>query len=180
MNAEAATAHLFTGAWTDAHGRNTKAATGMRLYRLGELIAPAPPPPGAARQAGVADTDLIAQWFTAFQAETGGPPADQHRSAATRIELGTAVLWEDDGPAAVACCWLPFHGVARIAPVYTPPARRGHGYGGAVTAAIVQRARELDAQEVVLFADLANPTSNALYQRLGFRPVADFAIREMC
>jgi predicted GNAT family acetyltransferase len=26
---------------------------------------------------------------------------------------------------------------------------------------------------VVLFTDLANPTSNALYQRLGYEPVSD-------
>lgn len=31
------------------------------------------------------------------------------------------------------------------------------------------------ASEVVLFADLANPTSNGLYRRIGYRPVADFA-----
>lgn len=32
------------------------------------------------------------------------------------------------------------------------------------------------AAEVLLFADLANPTSNGLYQRIGYRPVADFAV----
>ncbi|WP_067541952.1 GNAT family N-acetyltransferase [Nocardia crassostreae] len=154
VNTEAATAHLFTDAWTAAHRRNTKAGTMMRLYRLGELTAPVPPP-GAARTAELADRDLIAEWFTAFQGETGGP-------------------------AAVACCLLPCHGVSRIAPVYTPPERRGCGYAGGATTAVVHRARELGAQEVVLFADLANPTSNALYQRLGFRPVTDFTIREMC
>jgi hypothetical protein len=36
-----------------------------------------------------------------------------------------------------------------------------------------QAARAAGAREVVLFTDLANPTSNALYQRLGYRPVSD-------
>jgi predicted GNAT family acetyltransferase len=62
--------------------------------------------------------------------------------------------------------------MARIAPVYTPPEQRGKGYGGAVTVAMSQAAREAGAREVVLFTDLANPTSNALYQRLGYRPVS--------
>ena len=32
------------------------------------------------------------------------------------------------------------------------------------------------ADQVLLFTDLANPTSNALYQRLGYEPVEDRAI----
>ncbi|WP_017537743.1 GNAT family N-acetyltransferase [Nocardiopsis halophila] len=52
-------------------------------------------------------------------------------------------------------------GMVRIDPVYTPSRLRGRGYAG--------------AQEVVLFTDPANPTSNALYQRLGYHRIADFA-----
>jgi predicted GNAT family acetyltransferase len=42
-----------------------------------------------------------------------------------------------------------------------------------VTAAVSKAALDAGAAEVLLFTDLANPTSNALYQRLGYRPVAD-------
>jgi hypothetical protein len=40
---------------------------------------------------------------------------------------------------------------------------------------ILKRPWALDdgATAVVLFTDLANPTSNSLYQRLGYRPVED-------
>lgn len=65
-------------------------------------------------------------------------------------------------------------GQVRIAPVYTPSHLRGHGYASAVTAAVTQAALNIGADNVLLFTDLANPTSNALYQRLGYRPVADF------
>jgi predicted GNAT family acetyltransferase len=64
-------------------------------------------------------------------------------------------------------------GVVRVAGVYTAPAHRQRGYGGAVTAVATQAALDAGASAVVLFTDLANPTSNALYQRLGYRPVAD-------
>ena len=47
------------------------------------------------------------------------------------------------------------------------------GQDHAATAAVSQAARDAGAQEVVLYTDLANPTSNALYQRLGYRPVED-------
>jgi predicted GNAT family acetyltransferase len=64
-------------------------------------------------------------------------------------------------------------GQSRIAPVYTPPELRGRGYAGAVTAAVGRAARDAGAAQVLLFADLANPTSTALYRRLGYRPVTD-------
>jgi predicted GNAT family acetyltransferase len=62
--------------------------------------------------------------------------------------------------------------------VYTPPGLRGRGYGGAVTAAVTRAALDAGAEDVVLFTDLANPISNALYQRLGYRPVEDRSLVE--
>lgn len=67
-------------------------------------------------------------------------------------------------------------GMVRVGPVYTPQSLRGRGYAAAVTAQVCRRALDVGAREVVLFADLGNPTSNALYQRLGFRTVADHAV----
>jgi len=63
--------------------------------------------------------------------------------------------------------------MSRVGPVYTPPAHRARGYGSAVTAAVSQRATEAGARDVILFTDLANPTSNSIYQKIGFRPVYD-------
>ena len=66
--------------------------------------------------------------------------------------------------------------MVRVSPVYTPPERRRQGFAGAVTAAVSQAALDAGAEHVVLFTDLANPTSNALYQRLGYRPVEDSVV----
>jgi predicted GNAT family acetyltransferase len=63
--------------------------------------------------------------------------------------------------------------MSRIAYVYTPPTWRGNGFGSAVTAAASQWALDAGAGDVVLFTDLANPISNAIYPRLGYRPVHD-------
>ncbi|MEV4678910.1 GNAT family N-acetyltransferase, partial [Actinomadura sp. NPDC049382] len=63
--------------------------------------------------------------------------------------------------------------VARIAPVYTPDEHRRRGYGAAVTAAATRAALDVGAEDVVLFTDLANPTSNGVYRRIGYRPVED-------
>lgn len=66
-------------------------------------------------------------------------------------------------------------GQIRVAPVYTPADLRGRGYTGAATAE-VRRAALAGAAEVLLFADLANPISNVLYQPIGYRPVTDFVL----
>ncbi len=62
-----------------------------------------------------------------------------------------------------------------IGPVYTPPEHREHGYASAVTAAAAAWGLAAGARHVVLFTDLANPVSNSIYPRLGFRPVHDSA-----
>ena len=64
-------------------------------------------------------------------------------------------------------------GMARVSSVYTPAAHRRRGYGAAVTAQATRAALDAGAAEVVLFTDLANPTSNAVYRRIGYRPVED-------
>ncbi|CAM5465092.1 N-acetyltransferase domain-containing protein OS=Streptomyces antimycoticus OX=68175 GN=SSPO_024800 PE=4 SV=1 [Streptomyces antimycoticus] len=89
-------------------------------------------------------------------------------------------LWELDGrPVACAGISRTVAGMARVALVYTPPEQRGRGYAGAATAAVSRAARLRKAagvREVLLFADLDNPTSNALYQRLGYRPLEDHLV----
>jgi hypothetical protein len=84
------------------------------------------------------------------------------------------ILWEVDGnPVSMAMLRAPAFGVSRIGPVFTPRDRRGHGYGSAVTAGATGPTRRSGTADVVLFADLANPVSNAIYQRIGFEAVAD-------
>jgi predicted GNAT family acetyltransferase len=78
-------------------------------------------------------------------------------------------------PVSLAVVRLPVAGVSRIGPVYTPTTHRGNGYGSAVTAAAALWAREHSSDDVVLFADLANPTSNTIYQGIGFQPISDYA-----
>ena len=147
----------------------------MRLFRLGELIRPAPEPEGAARLATERDRDLLAVWFDAFAREVGDPP--RHDNCAVvdeRLGYGGITVWEADGvPVSIAGRTRTVARMVRVAPVYTPPELRGRGYAGAATAAVSQAALDAGVRDVVLYTDLANPTSNALYQRLGYRPVED-------
>lgn len=66
-------------------------------------------------------------------------------------------------------------GMVRVDPVYTPARLRGRGYAGAVTFEASRAAQAAGATDVVLFTDPDNATSNALYRRLGYVHVGDFA-----
>jgi predicted GNAT family acetyltransferase len=179
VSGERATATVFAEAWQ----RHTGATAGLherqRLYRLGTLTIPHPVPAGRPRVAGRRDRDQLACWKDEFSVAVGGT-ADLRAGewADSRIAYGGITFWEDgDGsPVSMAGATPMVAGQVRVAPVYTPSHLRGRGYAGVVTAEVSRAALASGADEVVLFTDLGNPTSNALYQRIGYRPVADFAV----
>lgn len=170
-----ARAEAFAGAWCTATGGAARTLVDQRLFRLDALTPPAAVP-GAARTAGLADVALLLRWHRAFVAEAV-PHGPQPGEDDVRRKLTTArtQLWElpDGQPAAMAQASAPVRGMSRVGPVYTPPELRGHGYGSAVTAAASRWALDAGCRDVVLFTDLANPVSNAIYHRLGYRPVHD-------
>ncbi|MFF0724333.1 GNAT family N-acetyltransferase [Streptomyces sp. NPDC004134] len=177
VNAGQAAAEAFAGAWTARTGAAGTVEERHRLYRLGELVPPDPAPPGRARPATEEDRDLLVAWTREFAAESGGGAGDPARAVADRLAYGGATLWEDGGrPVSYAGLTRTVAGMARVAPVYTPPPLRRRGYAAAVTAAVSRAAPATGALDVLLFTDLANPTSNALYRRLGYEPVEDHVV----
>lgn len=165
----------FAALWCAATGDHAVLSWVQRLFVLGELIHPHPPPAGFARPAGAADRPLVLEWAAGFASSVGDRnPEPVAASIADRLAYGGMFVWclDDGTPVSMAGRSRPAAGAVRIGPVYTPDAHRGQGFGGAVTAVATAAAMAL-ADDVVLFTDLANPTSNALYSRLGFRPVAD-------
>jgi predicted GNAT family acetyltransferase len=175
VNGDVTTVERFADAWLEGTALRAHTVFEQRLYALGELRPPPQPPPGRARTAADADLDLAARWLRAFQKEAGVPATDVERLARASIDDRRLWLWEDEGGTAVALAGrtVPAAGMSRVAPVYTPPASRRRGYGTAVTAACTADALDQGADHVVLFTDLANPTSNAIYQRIGYRPLSD-------
>ncbi|NEB04909.1 GNAT family N-acetyltransferase [Streptomyces sp. SID13726] len=181
VSAEAGTAGRFAEAWARRTGAVAVPYQRQRLYRLGELSVPRPAPAGRARIAGPGDRELLVRWFGEFVRDIGEDEKDPVRAgswADTRLAYDGVALWEapDGTPVSMAGLTPLVAGQIRVAPVYTPAPLRGRGHAGAVTAEVSRVARERGAEEVLLFTDLANPTSNGLYQRIGYRPVADFAV----
>ena len=172
--ADTTTAPSFAAAWERQTGHRPAFGRRSRLYRLRRLLPPDPAPPGRARVATAADSGLILAWLEAFGREAdyyGGPAlrrtlADRSATAASRC--GRPAAGRSPWPGRPRP-WPARPGSGRC----TPPERRGQGFGGTVTAAVSRAAKDAGVGEVLLYTDLANPTSNALHQRLSYEPVSD-------
>lgn len=175
VNAYDEVATAFAAAWADGTGGQVTVHRRMRLYRLAGLVWPDPAPPGAPRTAGDDDMALLTEWVTAFSDEVEETEGADHVAAVReRLSYGGLLLWEtDDGPVSLASFTRQVAGMVRIGPVYTPPRWRGHGFGSAATAEVSRAALAAGADEVLLYTDLANPVSNAIYQRIGYTEVED-------
>jgi predicted GNAT family acetyltransferase len=174
VNGSAPAAQAFAAAWERRTGTAAEVKMRQRLFRLDRLRSPDPLPEGAVRVASASDRRLVRGWFTAFEQEAQGGGPVREALIDDRLGHGGILVWEVDGaPVAMAGRTRVAAGMARVGPVYTPPAHRRRGYGAAVTATLTRSALDAGAEHVVLFTDLANPTSNKIYQRLGYRPVDD-------
>ncbi|MGK5529613.1 GNAT family N-acetyltransferase [Streptomyces sp. URMC 129] len=157
-----AAVHAFATAWRARTGRDAPVAYETRLYRLGTLTPPDPPPPGRARSGTRADRDLLAAWTDAFHHEQGMSGPDSGAIVDERLAHDGYTLWEspDGRPVSFACTTRPAATGIRVANVYTPPGHRRRGYAGAVTAAASRRALDAGTERVLINTDLAHPTSN--------------------
>jgi hypothetical protein len=169
-------ADRFARLWCGSHGLTPRLVMEERIYRLERVI----PPVGVAGQARIAseaDRDLLVAWAESFIAEALEPRNPEEASLLVdrsfRTGSRTWYLWEDGDPVSVAAAGGPTPNGIRIGPVYTPPEVRGRGYASAVTAHASQAELDKGRRFIFLFTDLSNPTSNKIYQAIGYEPVID-------
>jgi ribosomal protein S18 acetylase RimI-like enzyme len=159
-------------------GRPSERTFGQGIYELDTVIPP-PPAPGAYREAGDDDLELVFDLFTAFATESlhGNETIERsHIEARLASPEGGVGLWTDDGSVVSVCGYgSPTPNGIRIGPVYTPPELRGRGYATSLTAEVSERRIAAGRRFCFLYTDLANPTSNAIYERIGYRRVCESA-----
>jgi predicted GNAT family acetyltransferase len=88
---------------------------------------------------------------------------------------GSLFLWEHERPVSMAGWAGRTEWGGRVNFVYTPPEHRYNGYATACVAALTRRLLDEGQTFCCLFADLSNPTANAIYQRIGYRAVCDLS-----
>jgi uncharacterized protein len=171
VGGEAATAARFAGQWAERRGSAATPVQGQRIYEVDAVQAP-PPVGGFIRPAAPVDRERLIGWMHAFHVDIGEALADPEAAVDRAVAAGRFWVWDDDGPVSMAARTVPVAGVARVQAVYTPPERRGAGYASSCVAAVSAAARAAGLR-CILYTDLANPTSNSVYRRIGYRAVAE-------
>lgn len=173
-------AEAFAKAWREQGGSAPRVEMEQRIYSL-DHVTPLPRPDGHYRLAGLGDLNLLQDWIEAFIAEAlphERPDREGIRSTALhQIEAHDIGLWErGEHPVSMAARTRPTLSGTAVSLVYTPPDQRGKGYAGACVAELSQAQLNQGMAFCCLFTDLANPTSNQLYQRIGYEPVGDVLV----
>ncbi len=176
VNGVKSTARAFAEAWSLLTGQGYTLAHNMRLYDLVKVV-PAPTPSGYMRLATRTDLDLLVEWTIAFDQEAahdGVIPDRVRQGLIDRLPYNELYLWDDHGPVAMAARSRPTRHSMSVNAVYTPPILRRRGYATALVAGITQTILDDGYPFALLFTDLTNPTSNSIYQKIGYRPITDF------
>lgn len=149
----------------------------MGLFSLESVASDLPRTSGSGRFAQSDDADLLDRWISDFRREAvpNDPPAPPGAGAAA-VARGMTHFWtESNGtPVSFANYGRDLGDYISIGPVYTPPELRGHGYATALVAEMSSLALSQGRKGLTLFTDLSNPTSNKIYERIGFKRIGTF------
>jgi uncharacterized protein len=167
-------AEIFAGHWCKKVGTKIVNTQGQRIYRLVK-VNDVPVAPGRVRVAGPEDKELVKKWAHAFHVDVGGEIRHAPEGDPTPvIEQGWVFFWEDGGrPVSMAVKGRPTDKGMTVSYVYTPPELRGRGYATSCVAELSRDILQSGKEFCTLYTDLANPTSNSIYMKIGYREVCD-------
>jgi GNAT superfamily N-acetyltransferase len=146
------------------------------LYELEALTTP--DVEGLGRPARAEETEELARMLVQFADEAAVQSlslAQARETTVRKLADESLFCWDLEGSIVAIAGHAPIVmtgsiAIGRVGPVYTPPSYRRRGYGSAVTAHVSRHLIEKGAR-VMLFTDSSNPTSNAIYQEIGYRLV---------
>jgi uncharacterized protein len=169
-----AACETFAREWIARTGQRHALRFHLRHYELHRRPS-LPRAPGHMRVPRQDEHDLLLAWQLAFIEEVSLPddPARVQRVLARRLEQGTVRVWDDDGVVSLAGYGDGGTDVARVAPVFTPPEHRRRNYASALVGELSRELFEQGKRAMFLTTDVANPTSNSIYRKIGYLPAAD-------
>jgi predicted GNAT family acetyltransferase len=171
-------AEYFANEYTLRKGLTYKTAMSQRIYEL-TAVNPEIPRFGNVRLLDEKDMHFFPYWAEAFYAaniygrtEMSIPQNAEHYL--NRIAAKKLYVLENNGvPVSMAGYTREMQTAIGVAFVYTPPYERRKGYASSIAAHLSQRALDKGFTKCVLYTDLANPTSNSIYQKIGYVPICD-------
>jgi len=166
--------------WKELTGGQAKIELAMRIYKL-EKVIQTKGVAGNLRSISADDREVLIDWYSGFHREAMNEEQEHDffekqvdRYLCSDPKIRGLWIWEDEGvPVSMAGYAGPTPNGIRIGAVYTPPEHRKQGYASAVTAGLSQYLLDQGYKYCFLFTDLLNPTSNHIYQQIGYQPVCD-------
>ena len=175
VNAPVTEAKAFVEAWDSLTGQSYHLKMALRAFQL-ERVQPIPKTTGELRLATQSDRLLLIPWYEAFALEAlGTVESEAERKVEHLLDRGIAYIWENETPVSMACHVRVMPNGAAVSLVYTPAEHRRKGYASACVASLSQTLLNQGHRYCFLFTDLANPTSNYIYQAIGYQPVGDLS-----
>ena len=169
----AADAEAFARAWVARHGGTWKTRFRMRIHELTRVSFAGPLAPGSLRKATETDLPLAREWVDAFVRDVGLAVAVPDM-AQRLVARGLLFFWIDAGrECAMVSSSRETRSGCAINMVYTPPQLRRAGYATAAVATLSDTLLKGGRRFCCLYTDLANPTSNSIYAKIGYRPIRD-------
>jgi uncharacterized protein len=167
-------ADIFAGRWCGKYGLKVIKTQTQKLFKLVK-VNDVTLAPGKLRPAAEADRELVKKWSHGFYIDCFGEKSKVPESDLTQaIPHGMVFLWDVNGkPVSMAMKTRPTDKGMAVGGVYTPPEYRKKGYATSCVAELSRNILASGKQFCTIYTDLANPTSNAIYKKIGYVEVAD-------
>jgi predicted GNAT family acetyltransferase len=170
------TADKFNKIWLSPKKVSLGGKMSQMVYKI-EKVNKIPMAEGKLRQALKTDHTLLTDWLGKFHKEALRPISIDKASemAAKKIKEEAFYIWETDRPVSMAGWTRPTSNGVTIASVYTPEKFRHNGYASSCVARLTEKMLR-DYSFCSLFTDQGNPTSNSIYQKIGYE-VVDYVLQ---
>ena len=167
-------AEIFANAYSAINPCTVNLSMKMRIYQLTAVVEPKKPK-GTFRPAEEKDVPILNEWIDGFHIDVFKGRKDVHKAdAAELIRNADLYVWDDSGIVSMVNRTRPTRHGFVIAYVYTQKQFRNKGYATAAVSSLCRHILTSGKSFCSLFADLANPTSNSIYRKIGFKPIQDF------
>ena len=169
-------AESFARGYSNAKGISYKIKKHQRIYELTH-VNPEINTHGSLRLSRLSDMSFLPYWFEGFESDCyGSVPAVQSEASPYEYQVSSGKLYvlEDDGtPVSMAKISREMQTACGVGYVYTPPYFRKKGFATSCVAMLSRIILERGYTKCVLYTDLANPISNSIYQKIGYKPISD-------
>jgi uncharacterized protein len=175
VNGPKDTALAFVEEWESLSRCNLEIQMNARIYECNE-VTQMKWAEGTLKLATVEDIDLVKEWRESFRIEAEVAIPRNPDEVVRQVENGNVYFWVTSRPVSTAIAGRGTENTGTVGAVYTPPEHRNNGYATALTAAVTQKILDSGKKHAVLYTDLDNPTSNSIYQQIGYKPISDSTV----